>query len=230
LVWASVANLREVGSELAEFLLLAAARVASFQLGRHELGPLIIRGRDVSQKRFRWRPCDGDGWKEGRTPVMFIEPETFGQATKICSTAWEMAVNKLREDQEALRDRIREVEVDHPAYAWLQETVDAMKPLDTSDFPVELLQCSLGRVSREVAIDMPMPDEFEPPVTEWLDRKSQQKEPSPDFKPKCLSDLVSSEGMKRLREWSRKALADLLRMRQLGSTAGRKHKEVCLVF
>ncbi len=104
-----------------------------------------------------------------------------------------------------------------------------MKPLDVSGIPTELLQCSLGEVTRDMAIKMPMPDEFKPPVTGWLHRKVQQQPIPPDFKPKCLSDLVGAEGMRRLREWSQKATQDLIRMREFGAAAGRKHKEVLVL-
>jgi len=57
----------------------------------------------------------------------------------------------------------------------------------------------------------------------------QQMKPPSNFKPKSLSDLVGSEGMLKLKVWTQKAMTDLIRMKELGAAAGRKHREVLVL-
>jgi len=39
-----------------------------------------------------------------------------------------------------------------------------MKPLETVDVPMELLRCGMGEFQRQRVVDMPMPEDFKPPI------------------------------------------------------------------
>ena len=76
---------------------------------------------------------------------------------------------------------------------------------------------------------MSMPDEYQPPETEWLSNRRQIKEASPNFKPRGLQDLIALDGRKKIDRWLDGAVTDLQRMKQMGRAAGQKFNEVLVL-
>ena len=128
---------------------------------------------------------------------------------------------------EELRCRLRQFDVDHPAYSWLQETAERMPPMDVSDFAPQLLQQQTV-FSKEDAAKLEMPKEYEPPATEWLPRRRQQSV-NADFHPRGLHDLIAPAGRQKLDRWIACALQDLVRMKSMRRAAGCKFNEVCVL-
>lgn len=164
------------------------------------------------------------GWRAGKTPVRLLEPHTYGEVE---AAGWCSALADMDKHQEELRCHMRQVSVDHPAYNWLQETAERMLPMDVSDFAPELLQQQTV-FSKEDAVKLEMPGEYEPPTTEWLPRKQQQSV-NADFQPRGLHDLVAPAGRRKLDRWIECALQDLVRMKSMGRAAGRQFNEVCVL-
>ena len=222
--WFSAQQLQEGSSPLVETMMVAVARVLSFQGLPHQLGPLQIAQRKQVITRPGQELVESGAWRAGKTPVRQLKPCTRGE---VQTGEWYKALPALDGHQEELRCRIKQVEPDHPAYDWLQETVDRMQPLDVSDFASQLLEQRTVFSERD-AVALEMPVEYEPPRTDWLPSKRQKQRRS-DFRPTGLHDLVTAEGRRKIDRWVEGALNDLKRMKSLGRAAGRQFNEVLVL-
>jgi hypothetical protein len=168
--WFSAQQLQKESSPLADTMMVAVARVLSFQGLPHQLGPLQIAQRKEVINRPGQERVDPGGWRAGKTPVRQLQPNTRGE---VQTEQWYKALSQLDGHQEELRCRAKQVEPAHPAYDWLQETVDRMQPLDVSDFAPQLLEQHTVFTESDV-IALKMPADYEPPRTDWLPRREQQ--------------------------------------------------------
>ena len=137
MVWASKEDLIQAHSPLLGVFLVVCARVESFQASPHDLGPMQIVKRHVLVNKPSKEVADEAGWRAGKIPVRKLAPETHGAVNTANRCR---AIAKLDSHQEKLRQVIKEAEVDHPAYDWLQETAERMVPVSVADFAPSLLE------------------------------------------------------------------------------------------
>ena len=153
-----------------------------------------------------------------------LKPSTHGEVN---ATGWRKALADMDKHQEELKCRLGQFDVDHPAYSWWQEIDERVPPMEVLDFAPQLLQQQTV-FSEEDAVKLEMPEDYEPPATEWLPRK-QQQEVDAGFCPQGLHDLIAPAGRQKLDRWIACALHDLVRMKSMGRVAGRQFNKVCVL-
>lgn len=144
-------------------------------------------------------------WKAGKTPIMHVDPSRLGEV--VDSEVWMRRLRQMQVNQEQLRTRIAQVEVDHPAHEWLQHTAARMQPIEICDFSRGLLESVVVYTENE-AVQLPMPEPHKIPSTSWIPRKEQAVKPPRSFRPRGLRDLVSQEGIRKIERWVRMAAED----------------------
>ena len=97
---------------------------------------------------------------------------------------------------------------------------DCIKPLPVADIPVQMYE-ELDAFADANLAKLFVPEPCPPPVTKWLPRAVQNTPPA-DFTPKCLTDLLSAEGLELMSQWLLEQMRYLSDIEANGSKAQRR--------
>lgn len=227
--WWSFDSLCRTNALLSDVTTLCLGRLASLQGIPRSLGLIETAERHASKSKLSALQAATNAccWRAGKTPVMFVDPPTFGRVAH--DDSWINTLQRMNADQQMLKDRLRSFDSDHPAASWMAETADRVPDMiNIADVPEELLRLSVS-FSEEELIRMRFPDVFSPPKTAWLTAVRTQPEPPAGFQPKCLEDLFTTEAVAKLRRWVRLAALDLKQFYEKQSEAHRQFNEVLVL-